>query len=125
MTKLEATPPPATRRPEITSAMFHILLALANGPCHGYAIMQQVERATHGEIRLPPGTLYHSIKRLVGDGLIEAADAPADQGDGDERRRYYAISVDGREVAKAEARRLADIVGLARSKKLLEGHEGA
>jgi DNA-binding PadR family transcriptional regulator len=111
--------------PELTPAMFHILLALADGRRHGYAIMQQVEAATHGEIRLPPGTLYRSIKRLLGDGLIEEAGAQADGGPDNERRRYYAISARGRELAGAQARRMAEIVGLAREKKLLEGPKRA
>lgn len=110
---------------DVTPAMFHILLALADRRRHGYAIMQQVEAATHGEIRLPPGTLYRSIKRLLGDGLIEEAEPPAGEGSEDERRRYYAISVHGREVAAAQARRMAEIVGLARAKNLLEDAEGA
>jgi DNA-binding PadR family transcriptional regulator len=111
--------------PELTPAMFHILLALADGPRHGYAIMQQVEAATRSEIRLPPGTLYRSIKRLLGDGLIEEADAPPDDGPQSERRRYYAISARGRELAGAQARRMAEIVGLAREKNLLEGPKRA
>jgi DNA-binding PadR family transcriptional regulator len=119
-----ATPPPQNPPPELTPAMFHILLALADGPCHGYAIMQHVERSTRGEMRLPPGTLYRSIKRLLAGRLIDEADSPGN-GDEDERRRYYALSGVGREVAAAEARRLADIVGLARSKKLLEGYDRA
>lgn len=113
------------RSVDITPAMFHILLALADGRRHGYAIMQEVERATHGEMRLPPGTLYRSIKRLLGEGLIEEADAPAAEEQDDERRRYYDITLVGREVAVNEARRLAEIVGLARSKKLLDGQERA
>lgn len=108
---------------EVTPAMFHILLALTDGPRHGYAIMQEVERSTHGEIRLPPGTLYRSIKRLLDEGLIDEAEAPP-EGDSDERRRYYVISPAGHAVAVGEARRLADIVGLARAKNLLDGHEG-
>jgi DNA-binding PadR family transcriptional regulator len=113
------------REAYLTPAMFHILLALADGQRHGYAIMQEVDRDTHGEMRLPPGTLYRSIKRLLGDGLIEEASAPAGEESDDERRRYYEITAAGREVAQGEARRLADIVGLARSKKLLDGREGA
>lgn len=107
---------------DVTPAMFHILLALAEGPRHGYAIMQEVERSTHGEMRLPPGTLYRSIKRLLDDGLIDESDGPDDD-DTDERRRYYELTADGHAVAVGEARRLAEIVGLARAKNLLDGHE--
>lgn len=108
---------------DITPAMFHILLSLADGEGHGYAIMQQVEESTHGEIRLPPGTLYRSIKRLLAQGMIEVSDDRPGAEDDDERRRYYRISELGLEVASAEARRLADIVGLARDKKLLESSD--
>ena len=126
MTEHEAVPRGAAAPPlpETTPAMFHILLALADGERHGYAIMQQVEKSTHGEIRLPPGTLYRSIKRLLNDGLIEVADERPEVEDDDARRRYYQITELGRATAAAEARHLAEIVGLARSKNLLQGHEG-
>ena len=112
-------------RPEVTPAMFHILLALADGERHGYAIMQIVEESTHGAMRLPPGTLYRSIKRLLNDAFIEVSDQRPEADKDDERRRYYRITELGHEVAVGEARRLADIVGLARSKRLLEGHDSA
>jgi DNA-binding PadR family transcriptional regulator len=104
--------------------MFHILLALADGQRHGYAIMQEVERSTNGEMRLPPGTLYRSIKRLLGEGLIHEAEGPAGEDD-DDRRRYYEISPAGRAAAASEARRWAEVVGLARAKNLLDGREGS
>ena len=112
-------------RPALTPAMFHILLALADGERHGYAIMQMVEESTRGEMRLPPGTLYRSIKRLLNDACIEPSDQRPDADQDDERRRYYRITELGHEVAVGEAHRLADIVGLARSKRLLEGHDSA
>lgn len=105
---------------EITPAMFHILLALADEQRHGYGIMQEVERSTRGGMRLPPGTLYRSIKRLLAAGLIDESESPLDGDADDERRRYYEISASGRAAAKGEARRLADIVGLARAKELLD-----
>ncbi|MGD8330369.1 MAG: PadR family transcriptional regulator [Acidobacteriota bacterium] len=122
MTETVAKNRKPTPSADVTPAMFHILLALAEGPRHGYAIMQEVERSTHGEMRLPPGTLYRSIKRLLDDGLIEESGGPDDD-DTDERRRYYELTADGRGVAVGEARRLAEIVGLARAKNLLDGHE--
>ncbi len=113
----------ARARIELTPAMFHILMALADGERHGYGIMQFVEAATRGEMRLPPGTLYRSIKRLRNDGLIDVSSKrPATEED-DERRRYYRITQAGHEAATLEARRLAEIVGLARARRLLEEHD--
>jgi DNA-binding PadR family transcriptional regulator len=109
----------------ITSAAFHILLALAKGERHGYAIMQDVTASTDGKLRLGPGTLYGTIKRLLADGLIiEAGDRP-DAALTDERRRYYRLSDLGLRVASAEAERLERLVGIARERKLLGGSGGA
>jgi DNA-binding PadR family transcriptional regulator len=74
-------------------------------------------------MRLPPGTLYRSIKRLRDEGLIDASPERPAADDDDERRRYYRITEAGHDVAAAEARRLAEIVGLARSRHLLEEHD--
>jgi len=125
MSRANEAPEDEAASVEITPAMFHILLALADGERHGYGIMLEVERSTRGEMRLPPGTLYRSIKRLLGEGLIDEAASPLDEEVDDERRRYYEISAAGRAAAQEEARRLADIVGLARAKKLLDGQERA
>lgn len=114
-----------TPTPDITPAVFHVLLALADGAMHGYAIMQAVEESTDGEVRLPPGTLYRSIKKMLESGLIEETDGPAEVEEDDERRRYYAITPEGRRVATREARRLAGLVGLARAKRFLEGTDTA
>jgi DNA-binding PadR family transcriptional regulator len=98
---------------------FEILMALADGDAHGYAILQEVERRTDGRIRLLPGSLYRSLARLVETGLIvERAGRP--EPDDDERRRYYAMTGLGRQVAEAEARRLLQQVRSARQKKLLK-----
>jgi DNA-binding PadR family transcriptional regulator len=95
-------------------ATFHILLALADEDRHGYAIIQHVEARTGGELRLSAGTLYRSIQRMLEQGLVlETRDRPA-PADDDERRRYYRITPFGKAVAKAEARRLAGLVRLAR-----------
>lgn len=103
----------------LTPAVFHILLALADGECHGYAIMQEVERHSEGKRRLGPGTLYGSIKRLLNEGLIEESAArPLTRLD-DERRRYYRLTKFGRRVMVAEAERLESLVNEARAKSVL------
>ena len=103
----------------LTPAVFHILLALADGEKHGYAIMQEVETLTDGKIRLGPGTLYGSIKRLLAGGLIEESDERPDPELDDERRRYYRLTDFGQRIASAEAERLFLLVRQARLKKLL------
>ena len=110
--------------PLLTPAVFHILLALADGESHGYGIMQDVERFTNGETRLGPGTLYRSIQRMLIDGLIEElAIALHDETDED-RRRYYRLTPKGLAVAKREAERLADLVDAARHRDLLTPRPG-
>ena len=95
-------------------AVFHILMALAGGEQHGYAILRTVREQTGGRVRLGPGTLYRSIQRMLEDGLIRELDERPDPEFDDERRRYYQISHAGRAAARAEARRLAALVDLAR-----------
>jgi DNA-binding PadR family transcriptional regulator len=96
-------------------ATFHILMALAYEDRHGYAIIQDVEARTNGELKLSAGTLYRSIQRMLEQGLlIETRERPAPEDD-DERRRYYRITPFGNEVARAEARRLTQLVKMARS----------
>lgn len=102
-------------------ATFHILLALAAEDHHGYAIIQDVAVRTGGALKLSAGTLYRSIQRLLEQGLIsEPRERPAPEED-DERRRYYRITALGTAVAKAEARRLADLVRMARARGLAPG----
>jgi len=97
-------------------ATFHILIAVAEEDRHGYAILQDVEARTGGELRLSAGTLYRSIQRMLEQGvLVETRERPAPELD-DERRRYYRITPFGTEVAKAEARRLAQLVRMARAR---------
>ena len=112
-----------TRRPEeflpLTPAMFHILLALADKERHGYHIMREVDERTSGNVKLGPGTLYGSIKRMMADGLIEELDERPDPELDDERRRYYRLTDLGFRVATAEAQRLEQMVKSARAKKLL------
>ena len=103
----------------LTPAVFHVLLALAGGERHGYAIMQEVAARTDGQIKMGPGTLYGTIKRLLEAQLIEESDERPDPQLDDDRRRYYRLTGVGEEVVRAEARRYADIVALARGKKLI------
>ena len=96
-------------------ATFHILMAVADEDRHGYAIIQDIAARTDGALRLSAGTLYRSLQRMVEQGLIdETAERPAPDDD-DERRRYYRITAFGRTVARAEARRLQELVRLARA----------
>lgn len=99
--------------------MFHILLALADKDRHGYDIMREVDERSEGQMRLGPGTLYGSIKRMLRDGWIEELDERPDPELDDERRRYYRLSKFGRRVMVAEAERLEKLVKSARSKKVL------
>jgi DNA-binding PadR family transcriptional regulator len=109
---------PEETQPPLTPAMFHVLLALAGEDLHGYAILKEVELRTAGEVKLSTGTLYGIIKRLLADGLIiELRQRPAAHDD--ERRRYYRLTTQGRELASAEAARLEKVVALARSRNLL------
>jgi DNA-binding PadR family transcriptional regulator len=104
----------------LTAAMFHVLLALAGDDLHGYAILKEVELRTAGKVRLSTGTLYGIIKRLLNDGLIvELRSRPAESND-DERRRYYRLTPQGRQVATAEAERMDEILSIARSRNLLK-----
>jgi DNA-binding PadR family transcriptional regulator len=96
-------------------ATFHILMSLAAGDRHGYAIIQDVAARTDNQLRLGAGTLYRSLQRMLEQGLIvETGDRPAPELD-DERRRYYRIAAFGEAVAQAEARRLTDLVRMARA----------
>jgi DNA-binding PadR family transcriptional regulator len=96
-------------------AVFQILVALADQDRHGYAIMQDVAARTGGGMRLSPGTLYGSIRRMLDDGLIVEVDERPDPDDDDERRRYYRLTQLGRKVAQAEADRLTTLLRQARA----------
>jgi DNA-binding PadR family transcriptional regulator len=103
----------------LTPAVFHILLALADGERHGYAIMQSVAETTDGQIKMGPGTLYGTIKRLLESKLIEESDNRPEPELDDERRRYYRLTAVGRRVGEAEALRYSKLVKAARSKRLI------
>lgn len=102
----------------LTPAVFHILLALADGEKHGYGIMQEVEAITNGEVKMGPGTLYGTIKRMLKTGLIVETEDRPDPVHDDERRRYYALTAFGQQVAAAEVERLAQLIKVARAKQL-------
>ena len=96
-------------------AVFHILMALAEDDRHGYAIIQKVAERTGGAVKLSAGTLYRSIQRMLEEGLLVEIDDRPDPEEDDERRRYYRITRLGRNVARAEAQRLIDLVKMARA----------
>jgi DNA-binding PadR family transcriptional regulator len=99
----------------LPTATFHILMAVASDDRHGYAIIQDIEQRTGGQLRLSAGTLYRSIQRMLEQGLlVETNERPAPEMD-DERRRYYRITGFGTSVARAEARRLSELVSMARA----------
>ncbi|HYL78629.1 MAG TPA: PadR family transcriptional regulator [Bryobacteraceae bacterium] len=105
----------------LPAATFHILMAVADEDRHGYAIIQDVAARTNGELKLSAGTLYRSIQRMLEQGLLlETGDRPAPEDD-DERRRYYRITPYGATVARAEARRLTQLVKLARESGFAPG----
>ena len=100
----------------LTPAMFQVLVALADGEKHGYAIIKEVARRTDGKVRLRSATLYRVIRRFVIDELIEETAERPDPALDDERRRYYRMTKHGRAVAVAEADRLDETLAQARMK---------
>ena len=112
------------RRPDpeeflpLTPAIAHILLAVADEDRHGYAIMQEVERMTDGGVRMGPGTLYGTIKRMLAAGLLEEVESAPEQRQDKERRRYYQATALGREVLEAETARMSSLVSAARAKRV-------
>ena len=98
----------------LTPAVFHVLLALADGDKHGYAIMKSVEEHTAGTLKMGAGTLYGTLQRLTDAGWVLEVTAPQAMSLRDERRRFYRLTADGRQALGAEVRRLEDLVRLAR-----------
>jgi DNA-binding PadR family transcriptional regulator len=109
--------------PPLTPAAFQVLLALAAGHAHGYAVMQFVEQLTAGTVRLGPGTLYRTIGRLLADGLVEEAEGGDPAAPHDARRRYYRLTPLGRQAATAEAAQLDRLVTAAAQAGLLPTQE--
>jgi DNA-binding PadR family transcriptional regulator len=105
----------------LQTAVFHILIALADRERHGYAIMQDVAARTGGKVQLSAGTLYSSIRRMLEQGLIEELDRSPDPSSTDERRRYYRLTRFGKRVAAAEVGRLNTLVQQARATGLVPG----
>ena len=97
----------------LPAATFHILLSLADGERHGYALKREIAQRTNGQLSLGPGVLYGAIARMIEQALIEESDERPDPHLDDERRRYYRLTPFGRKVAQAEAARLRELVALA------------
>jgi DNA-binding PadR family transcriptional regulator len=109
-------------RAQLPSASLHVLVALLDGEKHGYAVMREVEALSDGAVRMGAGTLYGTIKRLLGDGLIEEVDGAGDDDGDDERRRYYRLTAAGERAAAAELARLRML--LRRAQRLRPGFAG-
>ena len=106
----------------LSAAVFHVLLALAGGRRHGYAIAKEVEKLSNGEVRMGPGTLYGTLQRLLEQGWIVVSTAPVGV---DERRRYYRLTSAGRRAVEAEVERMHTLVRAARAVKIKPGHSEA
>ncbi len=104
----------------VTPVEFHILLALVDTDRHGYAVMRQVASDSEGTVQLGPGTLYGAIKRLLDYGYIREVESRIDPDFDDARRKYYRLTTPGRAAAIEEAERLADVVRLARTKRIID-----
>jgi DNA-binding PadR family transcriptional regulator len=105
----------------LSPAVLHVLLALADGDKHGYAIIKEVRRRTSGDVELGASSLYAVLKRMTADGFVYETEERPDPALDDERRRYYRLSSLGRDVAVAELRRLESILVQARAKRLVTG----
>jgi DNA-binding PadR family transcriptional regulator len=111
---------PKSRLNPLPAAAFQILMSLTDDDLHGYEIMRRVTEQTDGRTRLGPGTLYSSIQALLDAGFIAEVAARGEDGN-DARRRYYHLTAAGRKAAREEAERLADVLRVARAKKILRG----
>ncbi len=112
---------PKRKLDPLPAAAFQIMLALSDGELHGYGIMREVEEQSSGRLRLGPGTLYGSIQALLEGKLIEEVDRPGDSEERRERRRYYRLTVAGRKRTRSEAEKMADVLRVARARKILRG----
>jgi DNA-binding PadR family transcriptional regulator len=116
---MKSPEPSVEYRQPLTPPVFQVLLSLADGDKHGYAILKDVEEHSGGEVQLNTGTLYAIIKRLLSEGLIvESKNRPRAEED-DQRRRYYRLTPKGRAVATAEVERMERLVARARDRKLV------
>jgi DNA-binding PadR family transcriptional regulator len=112
---------PKNKLSPLPAAAFQILMSLADDDLHGYEIMRRVEQQTDGRTRIGPGTLYGSIQALLDAGFITEVASRGEAGSNDERRRYYRLTTAGRKAVRDEAERLADVLRVARAKKILRG----
>jgi DNA-binding PadR family transcriptional regulator len=104
----------------VTPQVFQILLSLADGPKHGYAIIADIRERTADEMQLTASTLYDALARLADQALIAEAPPPADAASADSRRRYYQLTQAGRTAAEEEASRLARLIEMARAKRFIQ-----
>jgi DNA-binding PadR family transcriptional regulator len=109
--------------PPLTPAAFQVLLALAAGQTHGYAVMQFIEQLTDGTVRLGPGTLYRTIARLLAENLVEEVEGGDPAAPHDARRRYYQLTPQGRQAAQTEAALHQRMVAAATRAGLLPAKE--
>ena len=100
----------------LSPTAFHVLVAMAEGPRHGYAIAQEVEELTSGRLVMGPGTLYGSLQRMTTAGLIEEAPNPGEDGLHANRRRYYRMTPLGSEALRAESERLLRAANVAQER---------
>lgn len=105
--------PPVDAMLPLGQPMLHVLIALGEGVMHGYAVMQEIDTRSGGQVRLLPGTLYSTIRKMLAQALVEECAPPADADSEDERRRYYRATAFGRRVLEAEIARLSMLVRLA------------
>jgi DNA-binding PadR family transcriptional regulator len=110
--------PPVDTMLPLAPPIFHVLIALGDDTLHGYAVMQAIDERSGGQVRLLPGTLYSTVKKMLGLQLIEECDPPPDADSEDERRRYYRATRFGRAVRSAETERLSTLVRLARGARV-------
>jgi len=108
-----------TKKPSLTPAVFHILLALSSGELHGYGIMKQVETDSQAKVKMGAGTLYGSLKRMLDAGLVKESDLRIDAEMNDERRIYYQVTSIGAKALADELERYHSIVALAQELNLL------
>jgi DNA-binding PadR family transcriptional regulator len=118
---MKRTPAATRKQLPLTPIALHVLLGLADGDKHGYAIIKEVRRRTAGEVELGASSLYSVLKRLLAEGMVAETVERPDPALDDERRRYYRLTAFGRDVAIAELRRLESLISQARAKRLVLG----
>lgn len=112
---------PPDQQPPLSQPVFWILISLSSNDLHGYALLQDIERRSAGDVVLSTSTLYGALKRMMRDQLVEPVLDRSDDGSDDERRQYYRITPLGREVAQAEAGRIERLANVVRGRDFLQG----